>query len=85
MYVIETIWFKKQQRKRTWYKGVKYLCMCLGLVLFVFLGIWSVPLNHKFLDWQKENSNIPEQVLAYEKTEVEGEEQELCSCRREGD
>ena len=77
MYVIETIWFKKQQRKRTWYKGVKYLCMCLGLVLFVFLGIWSVPLNHKFLDWQKENSNIPEQVLAYEKTEVEGEEQEL--------
>lgn len=69
MYVQETIWFKKQQRKRTWYKGVKYSVMCLTLVLFVCLGIWSVPLNHKFLWLEEGNCNVPEQVLAYEAVE----------------
>ncbi len=77
MYVQETLWFKKQQRKRTWIKVLKYLVMCLTLVLFVCLGIWSIPLNHTFFDWQKMNSNIPEQVLAYENTEIEKEPQEL--------
>lgn len=73
MYVYETLWFKKQQRKRTWLKGVKAFVMCLTLVLFVCLGIWSVPLNHKVLSWQKMDNNIPEQVLAYEKTEIDSE------------
>ena len=66
MYVQETLWFKKQQRKRTWLKGVKYLGMCLTLVLFVCLGIWSIPINHRFLDWKKISGNVPEQVMAYE-------------------
>lgn len=77
MYVIETFWFKKQQREKTWHRGVKYSVMCLTLVLFLCVGIWSVPLNYKFPGGQKVNSNIPEQVLAYEKTEPEEEVQKL--------
>lgn len=66
MYVQETLWFKKQQRRRTWIKGIKYLCMCLTLVLFICIGIWSVPLNDRFLNWKNMSGNIPKQVMAYE-------------------
>ena len=48
MYVQETLWFKKQQRKTVWLKGVKRLVMCLILVLSVLIGIWCVPLNARY-------------------------------------
>jgi len=69
MYVQEAVWFKKQQRKRTWLKGLKYLVMCLTLVLFVCLGIWYLPLNKSIFDLEKAKRNVPEQVLAYESME----------------
>lgn len=70
MYVQESLWYKKQQRKRACYKRGKYSVMCLALVLFVCLGILSIPLNHRFLDWQKMSGNVPEQVWANEVVEA---------------
>lgn len=71
MYVQQTIWYKKQQRKRAWCKGLKYSLVFFTLVLFVCLGIWSVPMNYKFAGWEKIDSNLSEQVQAYEKSDSE--------------
>ncbi len=69
MYVQEAQWFKKQQRKITWLKGVKRLVMCLILVLSVFMGMWCVPLKGNYFPIDGQSINIPEQVMAYEGTE----------------
>ncbi len=69
MYVQETQWFKKQQRKTTWLKGAKRLVMCLILVLSVFIGMWCVPLKGNYFPIDGQSINIPEQVLAYEATD----------------
>lgn len=66
MYVQEAQWFKKQQRKTIWLKGVKRLVMCLILVLSVFIGMWCVPLNNRYFPVDVQSVNIPEQVMAHE-------------------
>lgn len=66
MYVQETVWFKKQQRKKTWLKGLKYVVMCLTLMLFVCAGIWYLPLSEDIFRLEIVQQNVPEQVLAYE-------------------
>ena len=78
MYVQETVWFKKQQRKRTWVKVFGFTVMCFTLVLFACIGILSLPFNHQLLNCDVKNKNIPDRVLAfevvegaYEKTHVE--------------
>lgn len=70
MYVQEAQWFKKQQRKISWLKGVKRLVMCLILVLSVFIGMWCVPLKGSYFPIDGQSINIPEQVLAKEATEI---------------
>jgi len=69
MYVQEAQWFKKQQRKITWLKGLKQLVMCLILVLSVFIGMWCIPLKGNYFPVDGQSINIPEQVLAYEATD----------------
>lgn len=70
MYVQEAQWFKKQQRKTVWLKGVKRLVMCLILVLSVLIGIWCVPLNARYFSVDAQSKNVPEQVWAYESVVV---------------
>ena len=83
MYVQEAQWFKKQQRKTVWLKGVKYLVMCLILVLSVFIGMWCVPLNGKYFPVEVQSVNIPEQVLAQETIDSLFEQSENVSENKE--
>lgn len=83
MYVQEAQWFKKQQRKTVWLKGVKYLVMCLILVLSVFIGMWCVPLSGKYFPVEVQSVNIPEQVLAQETIESVFEQSENVSENKE--
>lgn len=83
MYVQEAQWFKKQQRKTVWLKGVKYLVMCLILVLSVFIGMWCVPLSGKYFPVEVQNVNIPEQVLAQETIESVFEQSENVTENKE--